>query len=139
MLKSKSVIFNIKFTINSIIHPMNHLFFRQYILKISSIIIIISIILFFCGCIKNYQASDDHVKMGVDLMKSGKLDDALSEFNLALDLNSKNAEAIFQRGILYFSKAEWEKSKKDFDEAIEKKPLAKYYDGRGYYYITKNE
>ena len=44
-------------------------------------VISVAFILIAAGCGKNPEASNEHLKMGIDLVKKGKLDDAMNEYN----------------------------------------------------------
>ena len=69
-------------------------------------LVLLSMIFVFAGCGKNPEASDTHLKMGIDLAGINKLDDAMNEYNMALKLNPDNSEAYYRRAMIYSSRNE---------------------------------
>jgi tetratricopeptide (TPR) repeat protein len=55
----------------------------------------------------------------------------MSDFNHSIELNNKNAEAYFNRALIYYDLGKYESSLQDFDRAIELHPDAESYNRRG--------
>jgi len=58
------------------------------------------------------MTAEDHYYAGIDFFGEGKLDDAIAEYNRALELDPKFADALHGLAQAYHAK-------KDFDHAIE--------------------
>ncbi len=68
----------------------------------------------------------------------GKLDEAMSDFNKAIDLDPAYANAYNNRGIVYLSKGDPDKALKDFNKAIDLNPKVEFnFYNRGNAYKTK--
>ena len=66
--------------------------------------------------------SDCYVNRGRIFRKLKKNEDALSDFNMSIRINSKNANAYSERGDFYYDIKEYEKSDKDFQKAVKLEP-----------------
>lgn len=62
------------------------------------------------------------VRAGVDHFKHGRHVDAMNEYNKALDIDTKNVEAMVARGALYANKGSIMKAISDFELALESCP-----------------
>ncbi|KAM4771655.1 tetratricopeptide repeat protein 14 isoform 2-T2 [Rhinophrynus dorsalis] len=62
------------------------------------------------------------VKLGVDYFKVGRHVDAMNEYNKALEIDTKNVEALVARGALYATKGSLNKAIQDFEVALENCP-----------------
>src|SRR6187549_682442 len=93
------------------------------------------------GCAtRNSEESAKHLKSGIELQNKGKLDEAMNEYNQAIELDKKNQTAWYHRGVLNVTKNNLPKGIEDLTEAIDIAPdSARFYDARGYVYITMNE
>jgi tetratricopeptide (TPR) repeat protein len=67
--------------------------------------------------------AERHVNQGIEFHKQGRLDDALSEFDRAIELDPKLAKAYGNRGWVYWQRGELDKALADLDRAIELDPL----------------
>lgn len=57
--------------------------------------------------------------LGSVLLRSGNQDEALKQFNFALQYNIANVDAMVGRGEIYFMRGEIENAVKDFQKAVE--------------------
>jgi tetratricopeptide (TPR) repeat protein len=64
-----------------------------------------------------------HATRAQTLAQAGKTDEALTEFNTALDLDPHNAKAFYYRGLLYQSEKQYELAIADFTSANGLTPL----------------
>ena len=82
-----------------------------------------------------------YLNRGEDLLREGKYDEAISEFDRALAINKGLTNAYFYRGTAYGLMGEWDKSLADLSEAISISPNsdATVYYNRGIIYFQKNE
>ena len=74
----------------------------------------------------------DHLNRGNDLLAEKKFDEALQEFDMAIAINSKFAEAYLKRGIAYAWKGDGDRALTEYNEAIRLRPRyaeAYYYRG----------
>jgi tetratricopeptide (TPR) repeat protein len=80
---------------------------------------------------------DYHYHRAICHMRIGNLEPSLKDFDTAIDIDTKNSEYYWGRGLLYgnaaLSKLRWashEKAIEDFNKAIALEPLAHYYRSR---------
>ena len=66
--------------------------------------------------------SDCYKSRGNVYLQLNKLDEALSDYNLAIKANNKNADALDDRGNLYFILEEFDKSDQDYLKAMKLEP-----------------
>lgn len=79
-----------------------------------------------------------HSNQGNALARQGNYDEAMVEYNTAIELNPKNATAYSNRGINYSNLKQWELAIADFNKAIELDPKkANAYANRGTAYANK--
>jgi tetratricopeptide (TPR) repeat protein len=72
--------------------------------------------------------------------KKGQPDRALADFNKALELNPRLAEAYSNRGWAYFEKGQYDQAIADCDKALELNPrLAEAYNNRAIAYYLKKD
>ena len=91
----------------------------------------------------------DYTSQGVSCLEKGHFEDAVSEFNKAIDLDPDNAVAYVARGSAYFkldrldnaiSDYNFDKAISDFSKAIELNPDDVYaYINRGFVYNSRGE
>jgi tetratricopeptide (TPR) repeat protein len=90
--------------------------------------VVLSIILIFlftyASAQKNQSESRDaeiyaefYFNRGLDYANKGQLDQAISDYTKALEMNPRNAAAYNNRGIAYFHKREYKKSWTDVEKA----------------------
>jgi len=68
------------------------------------------------------ENSENYSKAGYSLYKIGKLEDALKEFNRAIELNPKNSQFYFLRSLVYVKQGNLERSNNDLNKSIELNP-----------------
>jgi Tfp pilus assembly protein PilF len=71
----------------------------------------------------NPREAQIHAARAQTLAQAGKTDEALTEFNTALDLDPHNAKAFYQRGLLYQTEKQHELAIADFTAANGLTPL----------------
>ncbi|MCZ7380032.1 MAG: tetratricopeptide repeat protein [Candidatus Methanoperedens sp.] len=84
--------------------------------------------------IKNLTAEGHFIK-GYAYYSARKFDKAIEDYNKAIELNPKLAEAYNNRGVVYIYIKEFDKAIKDYNKAIELDPkYAEAYNNRGAVY-----
>ena len=66
--------------------------------------------------------ADEHCNAGVELHESGRLDEAIGEYDEALRLNSEYAKAFYNRPDAYMALGKYERFVQDLDESIRLNP-----------------
>ncbi len=70
----------------------------------------------------------------------GDYDRAIQDFDAALRLNPKSADALHNRGLTYARKGEYDRAIQDYDQAIRLNPNdAQAFNNRGNVYVTKGQ
>ena len=64
---------------------------------------------------------------GIGYIALGRNQDAIYEFNKAIEMNSCHAFSFYNRGVAYFRLNELEKAKRDIEEAIRLEPYNEYF------------
>jgi len=98
--------------------------------------------LLFLGCATTPEVTNatKFNKRGIAYAKTGHYDQAISDFNRALELNPKDVKAYYNRGLAYYQKGEYDQAISDFNKALEINPIdAKAYYIRGLAYYQKGE
>jgi Tfp pilus assembly protein PilF len=86
------------------------------------------------------QESDAHYKMGLSRMQSGNDEAALYEFNLALEKEHNNVDALFAAGVVYYRQDNYDKAVDNFNKVISISPdNADAYNNIGLCYVRKSE
>jgi tetratricopeptide (TPR) repeat protein len=86
------------------------------------------------------ESSAFYLNRGVDLFKKGQWDQAIAEFNKALELNPRNAEAYSCRGSAYLKRGRVDLAMADINKALEVNPReAMAYKGRAELHLMKSE
>jgi len=85
------------------------------------------------------RAAAAYIEKGLEIAKTGKYDDAIRRFELAIKLNTKHSStAYYHRGVAYEKKGEHLKAINDYSEAIRLNPqYAEAYLRRGYVFAQK--
>jgi tetratricopeptide (TPR) repeat protein len=84
------------------------------------------------------EEAEQHYNKGVELREEGLHDQAIEEYDRAIELDSDYADAYVGRGDAYYYLGEYQPAIEDYDQAIELDPdFADAYVGRGdaYYYL----
>ena len=86
--------------------------------------IILPIVLFFLFSYASAQQKQNepkdakfYIDRGIAYGEKGQYDQAISDYNKALEINPRYAVAYYNRGIAYYFKREYEKSWKDIEKA----------------------
>ena len=66
--------------------------------------------------------ASNHVNKGVELAQQHKYDEAIKEFNAAIEANPKSAKAYLNRGTAYRALQKYDEAMADFAKAIEIAP-----------------
>ncbi len=81
-----------------------------------------------------------HFYRGTAYGKKGEFDRAIADYNQAIKLNPKDAEAFNNRGVAYGYKGEYDRAIADYNQAIKLNPqLAEAFNNRGIAYYDKGE
>ena len=65
---------------------------------------------------------DKHLELGMKLLASGQLADALSQFHSAIDGDPANYMSFYRRGTVYLAMGKFKSALSDLDKVIELKP-----------------
>jgi tetratricopeptide (TPR) repeat protein len=110
----------------------------------NSMWITLPIILFFLlSCVSTQQKQRDaefyHLQ-GMGYLDKGQYDQAISDFNTAIEINPKDALAYGLRGLAYREKGQYDQAISDYTTALEINPRddGAYYN-RGVAYYSKQE
>ncbi len=89
----------------------------------------------YAEAVQEQESSIDYTSRGMSLLEKGQIDDAISAFNKAIELNPGNSVAYFSRGITYFKQGKNENAISDYNKAIEISPeFVAAYQNRGILY-----
>ncbi|MBW1915530.1 MAG: tetratricopeptide repeat protein [Deltaproteobacteria bacterium] len=105
----------------------------------------IFIILFVTGCEevqKQTLDADFYINQGNAYVGKGQYDQAISDFNKAIQINPRFAKAYYNRGVAYKRKGQYDQAISDYNKAIEINPrdaLAYYNRGIACFYAKKYE
>jgi tetratricopeptide (TPR) repeat protein len=73
---------------------------------------------------------------GLANRREGDFDDAIKDFDHALQLNPNSTDAFYQRGSIYGHQRNYDRAIRDYDQAIHLDPnLAKVFYGRAWAYM----
>ncbi len=68
------------------------------------------------------SSASDHVDLGMEYSEQGQFDEAIAEFQKALELEPDNVDAQRNLGTAYFDQGKWEKAVVAYERAIEIDP-----------------
>jgi tetratricopeptide (TPR) repeat protein/beta-lactamase regulating signal transducer with metallopeptidase domain len=89
---------------------------------------------------KSSTGSAEYISQGVSFLKQGKVEDAITQFNRAIDLDPGKAVAYAARGSAYFRLEKLDNAISDYNRAIEINPdLEVAYQGRGSVYYRQGQ
>ena len=92
----------------------------------------------FAQKIKNMTAI--HLLKGIDFEEKKLWDDSISEFNLAIEINSRYAAVYCIRSIIYLVKGQYDKAISDCNTAIKINPKCAWaYNNRGMAYAINGQ
>ncbi|HKP54977.1 MAG TPA: tetratricopeptide repeat protein [Chloroflexia bacterium] len=81
-----------------------------------------------------------HVQRGYDYYENRLYEQALAEYNRAIELDPKLAVAYRARGYVYYERNDYERALAEYNRAIElDTKLTKAYSNRGYVYYERND
>ena len=109
-----------------------------------SLSVCVLIIFLIAGCVKKQRPKIEDTKTyndrGLTQVKKGNYDQAISDFNKAIDLNPRDADVYNHRGNAYSLKRQFEQAISDYTRAIELNPrFADAYNNRGTAYKNKSQ
>ena len=82
----------------------------------------------------------EHFNQGYALQNQGKYNEAIAEYDKAIELNKNFANAYSNRGCVYYIKKEYDRAIADYTRAIELDlETAVHYGGRGSAYFNKKQ
>ena len=109
-------------------------------------IILLIVLFFLLSCVSKQKVKTElrdaefYFNRGVTSYKKGQLDQAISDYTNALEINPRLAEAYYRRGIAYVKKGQLDQAISDFTKAFEINPrYAEAYYSRGVAYYFKRE
>ena len=86
------------------------------------------------------ETAEQHNERGVVLSAVGLYEQAITEFNKAIELDPEYAMAYNNRGNAYWNKGNFDRAIADYDKAIELDPeYAEAYGNRGFVYYLEGE
>ena len=112
-------------------------------MKRTFLLLIVMVLLFAAGCATTQTDLNDakaYVNRGVAYAREGQYDQAISDFNKALEINPRDANAYNNRGVAYARKDQYDQAISDFNKALEINPRdANAYNNRGFTYFRKGQ
>jgi tetratricopeptide (TPR) repeat protein len=77
---------------------------------------------------------------GIAYDKEGQYDQAILDYNKALEINPRYAEAYNNRGVIYRKKGQFDRALLDYNRALKINPrFAESYYGRGFCYYSQKQ
>ena len=87
------------------------------------LIVFMGMLLFFgCATTPEVMNATEFNNRGIIYGKKGQYDQAISDFNKAIEINPRYAEAFYNRGIIYGKKGQYDQAISDLNKAIEINP-----------------
>jgi len=113
--------------------------------SIKTIWVILPIVLFFLFSCASTQKKKTEARdaefynnRGIAYDEEGQYDQAILDYNKALEINPRYAEAYNNRGVAYANKGQYDQAISDYNKALEINPrFAAPYQYRGNTYMTK--
>ena len=97
-------------------------------------LLIVIVLLIAAGCATVQTELNDpaaYIKRGNAYWSEGQYDQAISDYNKALEINPRHAKAYYNRGNTYMSTGQYDQAISDFTKALEINPrYAKAYNNR---------
>jgi Zn-dependent protease len=94
---------------------------------LSAIALYIGLILFFIVVLgvvtQPYPGADEAFERGVTYHEDGHYEQAISEYNKAIEINPKLAAPYYNRGIIYDEKGQYDKAISDYSRAVLLEPM----------------
>ncbi|NQT10379.1 MAG: tetratricopeptide repeat protein [Desulfobacteraceae bacterium] len=120
---------------------------RGKIVSLAFLMIVTSLSIYLvCGCSSTTELKqtwghiETYVERGKFYMSKGQYDQAISEFNKAIQINPKYVNAYLYRGHAYAEKGQYDQAISEFNSLLRLKPrLAAAYHGLGYAYGKKGQ
>jgi tetratricopeptide (TPR) repeat protein len=92
------------------------------------------------GGMARAKSVEDYLKRGIEAGEKGQYDQAIADFNKALELSPRYDWAYFNRANAYYRKAQYDQAIADLNKALELNPRdAEAYNNRGLYFYYKKE
>ena len=86
------------------------------------------------------QSPEEAFNKGINYVEKGIPDEAIVEYNRAIEINPDRAEAYFNRAIAYRSKGNYDQAIADYSKFIEINPdFARGYRERAVSYLSKQD
>jgi len=83
---------------------------------------LIAVLIIISGCSSKHHQAESFVKQGIQNVQKGDLDEALDDFDQAIELNPQNANAYYNRGIVKSRLKDWDGAIADFTDSIKFNP-----------------
>jgi tetratricopeptide (TPR) repeat protein len=90
--------------------------------KFSHVILAVTLILIFCSLTSCSTNPQQYLDSGDEYLKAGQTDEAIAQYNKALEINPELAKAYYTRGMAYRSEEKINEALQDFNKAIEINP-----------------
>lgn len=117
-------------------------FSRFKILLRSTLWISCFLVLMANGQLYAQESADSAYQKGASYLKQNKLDEAIAEFNKAIELNPRSDKAYYDRGRAYSAKGDLDKALEDYTQAINcnsPESIQSAYNNRGQIYAKKGD
>jgi len=116
---------------------------KKIVWLVVSCLIVVALLLVSCAPAvteQEHTAAVQHNERGIALALVGLYEQAVTEFNKAIELDLEYAEAYNNRGNAYWNKGNFDRAIADYDKAIELDPeYAEAYSNRGFVCYLKGE
>jgi len=111
----------------------SHSFDRLFLIRIT--IALLSILILICYTafpIYAQVSAEEYINSGNEKADAGDYQEAIKDYNKAIELNPKDAEAYYNRGLAKVKLGDYRGAIEDFNKAIEINPkIAEAYNNRG--------
>src|SRR5262249_50613271 len=110
----------------------------HYVLGFCSLVLLPCLVLGELGQPIGDSKPEDHLRCGMIHASGNNLDEAITEFSKAIELNPKYAEAYYERGVAQVRKSQHDRAIADFTEVVRLEPNKRAaYLSRGRAYCDK--